>query len=376
MRKSVYSPILQNYTIGFLRQTRAGATALCAAAVAIMSATGVALISEHLWLVSKRDLLKSASSAASLAATLKLSELPTQSDEEVEAVLKPLAERYVRLNVLGNLGDTIRPEDITVTLDIERGAGTVGVTATAPLGGTILESFHGYAGPASITAGSGAEQVQGSVWAVLAIDVSDSMANELEGYIVPGSTSRRIDIVKAASRDFVDVLGPDPANKIAIGVVPWERNIGTVLPPSSDSHDVTQKINSLMPYGNATRSAAGLEEARTQLANAPADARKALVLLTDGEDNAISATERCSLYNSPRCLQPRRDQCSAAKSEGIEIFTVAAMLPAHISTTLGRELTACASTPGHAFLNNSDAEALRDAFSNIAGSLLPLRLTH
>ena len=86
--------------IGFLRETRAGATTLAAAAVAIMSVMGVALVSDHLWLVSKRDLLKSASSAASLAATIKLRELsgqtPTPSDADIEAALQPLAERYGR----------------------------------------------------------------------------------------------------------------------------------------------------------------------------------------------------------------------------------------------------------------------------------------
>ena len=47
--------------IGFLRQTRGGSTAIAAATVAVMIAMAMAFISDHLWLVSKRDLLKGTS---------------------------------------------------------------------------------------------------------------------------------------------------------------------------------------------------------------------------------------------------------------------------------------------------------------------------
>jgi len=259
---------------------------------------------------------------------------------------------------------------------IDSGAGTVAVTATAPLGGTLLESFHGSAGFGSMTASSGAEQKREAIWAILAIDVSQSMILDLSGgYRAP--PHRRIDIVKAAGRDFVDVLGPDASTNIAVGVVPWARNANLgVLAPSTDSNVVTQRIDGLVANGGATRSSAGLEAGRAQLANAPEGARKAIVLLTDGEDNLISAMQYCQGSQSPGCLQPRRDQCQAAKDEGIEIFTVTAMSPEQVSSTLGQELTACASSSAHAFLNNSDATVLRDAFSKVAASLMPLRLTH
>ena len=183
----------------------------------------------------KRDLLKSASSAASLAATIRLSELngqtPAPSDADIAAALQPLAERYVRLNVLGNLGGAVKPEDITVTLAIDSDAGTVAVTATAPLGITLLESFHGSPGPGSLTVGSGAEQMHEAVWAILAIDVSYSMTRDLSGTYLVASPNRRIDIVQAAAREFVDVLGPDASKDVAIGVVPWERRAYIRLPP-------------------------------------------------------------------------------------------------------------------------------------------------
>lgn len=339
----------------------------------------MAFVSDHLWLVMKRDLLKSASVAASLAATMKLSKLngqtPAPSDADVEAALQDVAENYVRLNVVGNLAGSIRPEDITVTLDIDRGGGTVEVVATAPLGSTLLESIHGHEGFDLLTVRSGAEQAREAVWAVLAIDVSGSMKRELDGSIKTGSTSRRIDTVQEAARDFVDVLGPDAIRNVAIGIVPWARDVGSILSPSTDRNVVMSKIDGLAADGGATRSSVGLRAGRMHLADAPVGTRKALVLLTDGEDNRMAGSGRCH-PQSLECLQPRRDQCQAAKDEGIEIFTVTAMLPENVSGTLGQELTACASSPGNAFLNNTDASVLREAFSKIAGKLKPLRLIH
>ena len=52
----------------FLRDTRAGATALAAAAVTVMTVGAAALISNYVWLVDQRDVLKSASDAGAVAA--------------------------------------------------------------------------------------------------------------------------------------------------------------------------------------------------------------------------------------------------------------------------------------------------------------------
>ena len=64
----------------FLRSTKAGATAITAVAVSIMTVMAAGLIVDHLWLVEKRDLLKAAADAASVAATLRLRALPANQD--------------------------------------------------------------------------------------------------------------------------------------------------------------------------------------------------------------------------------------------------------------------------------------------------------
>ena len=110
------------------------------------------------------------------------------------------------------------------------------------------------------------------------------------------------------------------------------------------------------------------------LRGAPEGVRKVIVLLTDGEDNKWGPGfyDTCA-QSEPRCLEPRRTECTNAKNAGIEIFTVTAMVPSQLSDLLGTELTNCASSPEHAFLNNTNADDLREAFKEIGGRVQALR---
>ena len=49
------------------------------------------------------------------------------------------------------------------------------------------------------------------------------------------------------------------------------------------------------------------------------------------------------------------------------------MVPSQLSDLLGTELTNCASSPEHAFLNNTSADDLREAFKEIGGRVQALR---
>ena len=98
---------------------------------------------------------------------------------------------------------------------------------------------------------------------------------------------------------------------------------------------------------------------------------KIIVLLTDGADTVCGdADPECT---SSGLAVGRAEACEAAKAEGIEIYVVAAMAPELVSRELGAALRSCASSPEHAYINNPDAEALLDAFRNIATELVSLR---
>ena len=209
----------------FLRETRAGATAIAAAAVTMMTLGAAALIVDQVWLVDQRDLLKSATDAAAIAVTIELQNLPgTISDEDAATQLQPLADRYVRFNLAANLPTAARTkmqETLDVTVVVDRSLGSIDVTANADLGGTLLSNWLlAYAGPEKMEADSGVEGSLGATEIVLAIDTTGSMSYSLDGSTQGGPTSRMA-IVKKAAVDLVDVLESFPNSVVAVGIVPW-----------------------------------------------------------------------------------------------------------------------------------------------------------
>lgn len=97
---------------------------------------------------------------------------------------------------------------------------------------------------------------------------------------------------------------------------------------------------------------------------------KAIVLLTDGEDNRGASWH----------LQTA---CTAAKNVGVRIFVVAAMNVSKMTNSYGfvRQLRRCSSNADfpeveHVFINNATPEALRDSFRTIANQIQKFRLTN
>ena len=168
------------------------------------------------------------------------------------------------------------------------------------------------------------------------------------------------------------------------------ENFVPILPLSRDMGEVRRTIDALTPVGYATYSTMGLIWGRRLLTPEwrpvwggevhPVDpddedslgVRKAIVLLTDGEDN----------YGSDLDAAPHRlAACTAAKRAGIEIFVVAAMNPSEIDKLLSIRLAKCSSRNEypdrtHVFLENHTREDLEDAFRQIARQLLVVRRTH
>ena len=210
--------------IRFLQDVTGGATSITAAVVTVMAVGGTALISDHVWLVDQRDVLKSAADAAAAAATLERNRLPDDlSDRRLNQELLPLAERYVRLNLAHLPEDRYERavETLIVNVFPNRHQGTVGVTAEADLGGTLFAShlplFVGYADPEAIKVKAGVERGKEPVDLVLAIDTSGSMIRNLQGGLGGHGSPSRLEIVQRAARQIVDIF--DGSGHI--GVVPW-----------------------------------------------------------------------------------------------------------------------------------------------------------
>ena len=216
----------------FVRETRAGATAVTAAAITVMTVFGAALIVDHVWLVDQRDRLKTAANAASIAATIELQEQPdSRSDEDVNLELQAIAERYVRFNLAANLAESAQARmraTLAVSIDVDRVLGTVGVAAQADLGGTLLSRWVlDYSGPGDgIRVESGAEGSISATEVALVIDVTSSMVDNLAGVRVNrDDPTSRINIVKRAAEDLVDILAAHENGTIAVGLVPWNYRV-------------------------------------------------------------------------------------------------------------------------------------------------------
>ena len=221
----------------FLGDARGGATALVAAAVAVMTIAGTALVGDHVWLVDQRDVMKNASDSAGIAVTLEMNRMlredPTLSDADLATRLQPLAERYVKLNLRHLPPDRLElaEQSLDVTLVIDRAEGIVGVKSGADMGGTLISDQIAVAGsysfPDELRVESKAMKVIGAVEVVLALDVSQSMGSRLDGSgcCWGNYADRRISIVKNAASTLVGILNPSADAQVAIGVVPWHRAV-------------------------------------------------------------------------------------------------------------------------------------------------------
>ena len=239
----------------FARDTRA-AVGIAAALLTVGTVSGAALIVDHVWLYSQRDVLKTSAEAASIAATLELNRRLaadyTFSDADLKDVLETVAKRYVEINLAHLPAQRLKAarqslgEPNAVLVDIDLAARTVVVTVQADLGGTLfsrwLPLLGNYEGPGAIAVKAGVESDSSPAEVILAIDTSLSMHDNLQGDVTDGPPSlapgqtcsgegnrarecSRMAIVKRAALALVDILEPDKNNRVAMGIVPWHVQV-------------------------------------------------------------------------------------------------------------------------------------------------------
>ena len=216
----------------FARSTRAGATSLVALVVTIVALGSGALATDYLWLLNQRDLLKHAANAAAIASTQELQTiLADHSEDEIIEQLESLARRYVVYN-FAQLSPSRRVTAketlvVTATLPTPR---EVRLTIEANLGGLLflhrIPLFNIDPDTASrFRVQSGVELSVRPVELVIAIDSSSSMLNTLEGAVPGLGEPSRMDVVRAAALNLVEILEPSAGTRVAVGIVPWEGKV-------------------------------------------------------------------------------------------------------------------------------------------------------
>ena len=220
----------------FLRGTHGGATGIVAGAVAVVAVGAAALVTDHLWLVDQRDTLKSATDAATVAATITMSRLveadPTLSDDDLNSRLKVAARPYIELNLTHLSADRRARAKQTLAIEavVDRAAGGVQVSAEADLGGTLftraLPLFDGNSGPETMRASTTVECAANAIEVVLALDVTASMHGAIDtGRPARGDNRRLNATVKAAKALVEELRSTCDESSIAIGVVPWDKTV-------------------------------------------------------------------------------------------------------------------------------------------------------
>ena len=157
-----------------------------------------------------------------------------------------------------------------------------------------------------------------------------------------------------------------------------------IMPLNTDLAAVRAGLRRLNASGSATYSSAGIAWAMHLLAaswrdvwgdsvhpmDADAGVQKVIVLLTDGQDNHLGNSRA-----------HRQQGCTAAKNQGITVFTIAAMHPDDVRGGLAGELRDCSSQSDdpdgtYFVVNNPTPDALREAFADIARQMIKLRRTY
>ncbi len=358
--------------VGFWTDKRASVS-IAAVLLSVMTVFGVALASEHLWFVHSRNLLRAAADAAAVAANLELGKLPRDlTDEDVDARVLAVATRYARANLDPDI-------DFDALVEVDRANDTVVVEITSASFSLLLSKFHS-ADSTGTTVRSGTDAGRGpGLTIILALDVSNSMRKAVNTNSRPANDrDSRINSVRRAALDFVNVVAS--GDQVSVGFVPWHLEVcrsgkpcGQIQPsvvlPTDDPEPVKRALRNMRPYGGGTSSALGLEESRTLLEGLDADHRRVIILLTDGEDNVHPQGGFCP----GGCVEPRREQCTLAKDDDIEIFTVSGVGPNYLTASLKTELLDCASSPDHAFLTNPTSDDIEAAFSEIGRKIHSVR---
>ena len=195
---------------------------------------------------------------------------------------------------------------------------------------------------------------------------------------------RRTDPLPSSPNEcFHNPSGLTPENdKIYLQRPQFNCGLRTILPLTTDTAAVKRKIDTLSDGGSATYSTLGVVWGHRLLAptwrNIWGDAthpvdkaegvQKAIVLLTDGDDNHLD----------PVIVRAHRNKaCTAAKNAGIKVFTIAAMERSRVGELAGalRRCSSQADDPDgtYVFVNNTTPDDLKGAFQEIGRQLARFR---
>jgi Mg-chelatase subunit ChlD len=176
--------------------------------------------------------------------------------------------------------------------------------------------------------------------AALVLDRSGSMEFDF-----PGSSSR-MEALRQSARSFLDKFGE--CDKAAL--VTFSSDVTLDVNWTQNTTIVKQALQSMLPNGNTAVYDAAL--LGIQLAASEYNPNKAVILFTDGADNASSSSED--------------DVVRLAQKERVPVFVISAALNDDIARN---SMMSIAARTGGRYFDAKDAQALDSIFLSISGAL-------
>ncbi len=381
------------------------------AAVPLLLAVGVA--TDMVRVNQVRTVLQGAVDTASLAGGT--------SKEKTDAELQLVVEQYLEANHASEVLEYV--SSIDQTMDMSKGTFTVSVDGKIPTTFMVLAGITEINVGAKSTVNVGSQALE----LVMVLDNTGSMSGSKIANLKTAATNL-VNIIEAEKSDYSTVkMGVVPfAEYVNIGTgnmsaswldtsattpATWAGCVGSrpdpydlnnasaggnypaldgvpcnteVLPLTSNLSTVKTKIGAMVSTGatyiptgllwgwHVIDSSAPFTEASTTAQMTALNGRKAIVLMTDGE-NTISPTYPAhDGADTGKSNTSLKSICDNVKNDGVEIFTVSFMVP---TTAIKNILEDCATTPQKYFDADNAAE-LNAAFNDIAQSLSAIRLTN
>ena len=294
--------------------------------------------------------VQSSVDAAVMAATIEANKIEDQTDTAaIVAKIQEEFEPFLNANLEGiNANFTYETKSLTYNPDTKRINANVEFKFPSIVQQFTGESEYAYPVKSSVDLGS---KKKTALSMFLVLDKSGSM----------GWDGRMTALKTAVNQLHLQFKADDPDRKyIRVGAVAYDSYVSSTLSPKwnpKKANDYTQALNA---WGG-TNSMHGMSVAYSQLSGQKefnkhakrndSELKRAIVLMTDGVNNHHS-------YDTGTLTH-----CSQAKTEGIEVFTVAFTAPSAAQQLLSQ----CASSSAHYF-NATSSQQLLDAFKAIGNA--------
>ena len=216
----------------------------------------------------------------------------------------------------------------------------VDVNSRRTLGETIQEANDN--GVPVYTVGIGEPGRSFAVTTVLVLDHSGSMRGKADA----NDKTPKIEALKRAARRFVALMGHDAKTTL----LPFSSNVGLPDPFSDDRQALSQRIDKLEPEGGTLLYDATYSGIETLVAARP-PGRKAVVVLTDGKDEAPG-----SRYSSQLVID-------RAKEEQIPLYMLGLGRPEEINEGVMRRM---ATETGGQYFHAGNEQRLYEIFEKLS----------